>query len=266
MKSYEMVETLSNKAHVSLEQAKDALEHSNWDILDAAIYIERHRGAPGVPPAPHPAPGPAYYVSGRQAPPPPPPQGVYAKRGFDRPGPFDPRYDFNKANGGAPYYQQGPNGAPVPPVPPKPQRQFENEPVGEFVGKLAGILENLVNHIFRCSFVIRRHGEVIGSIPLLVFIILTFAFIWLAIPLIVLGAAFDCKYSLGVDPKTTKPVTDFFDQTMTNAERAKENIINETQNVRAAYEQTKKDFTEDFRKGKESVRVDLTKHNDAPKE
>lgn len=263
MKSYEMVETLSNKAHVSLEQAKDALEHSNWDILDAAIYIERHKVAPGTPPAPHPAPGPAYYVSGRQAPP-PPPQGVYATRGFDRPGPFDPRFDFNKANGGAPDPNQV-NGGQIPPYRPQRQREFENEPVGEFVGRLAGLLENVVNHIFRCSFVVRRHGQVICSIPLLIFIILICCFIPLVIPLIVLGAAFDCKYSLGVDPRTTKPVTDFIDQTFTTAERAKESIINETQNVRAAYEQTKKDFTEDFKKGKESVRVDLTKHDDAPK-
>ena len=43
MKSYEMVETLSEKAHVSLEQAKNALEKSNWDMLDAAIYLERNR-------------------------------------------------------------------------------------------------------------------------------------------------------------------------------------------------------------------------------
>lgn len=43
MKSYEMVETLSTKAHVTLDKAKEALEKSNWDMLDAAIYLEANR-------------------------------------------------------------------------------------------------------------------------------------------------------------------------------------------------------------------------------
>ena len=43
MKSYEMVEKLSEKAHVTLDTAKDALEKSNWDILDAAIYLEKNK-------------------------------------------------------------------------------------------------------------------------------------------------------------------------------------------------------------------------------
>lgn len=264
-----MVETLSNKAHVSLEQAKNALEHSNWDILDAAIYIERHRGAPNE------QPGPAYFVSGKQTPP-----GGYAHPGFERPGPFDPRTDFNKPFGGnypppppgavPPYkgYPQPPFGGPRPTPPPR-QPQFENEPVGEFIGKLAGLLENVVNHIFRASFVVRRHGQVVFSIPILIFLILTLTCLWAAIPLLVLGIAFDCKYSIGVDPKSERPVSDFLDHTVNSAlntaERAKENIMNETQNVRAAYEQTKKEFTEDFKKGKDSVAVDLTKHDDTPK-
>ncbi len=44
MKSYEMVETLSDKAKVTLAEAKEALEKSNWDMLDAAIYLEEHKG------------------------------------------------------------------------------------------------------------------------------------------------------------------------------------------------------------------------------
>lgn len=281
MKSYEMVEALSTKANVSLEQAKDALEHSNWDILDAAIYIERRKNAPGVPPAPNPAPGPAYFVSGKLN----ETEGRFASPGFGRHGSFDPRTDFNKPQGAncpppypphppVPPYAPGANpyaGAPNGGVPPYsvPPKQFENEPVGEFVGRLAGMLENVVNHIFKTSFVVRRHERVIFSVPLLIFIILVCVFLWAAIPLLVLGIAFDCKYSLGIDPKSTQPVSDFIDQTVNSAlntaERAKESFMNETQNARAAYEQSKKEFTEDFKKGKESVRIDLTKHDDTPR-
>lgn len=37
----EKVEKLKSKAGVSLEEAKVALENSNWDMLDALIYLEK---------------------------------------------------------------------------------------------------------------------------------------------------------------------------------------------------------------------------------
>lgn len=41
MTNLEMVEKLREKANVSYEEAKDALEKSNWDILDAIVLLER---------------------------------------------------------------------------------------------------------------------------------------------------------------------------------------------------------------------------------
>lgn len=41
MERYEMAELLSQKAGVSLEQARTALENNNWDMLDAMIDLER---------------------------------------------------------------------------------------------------------------------------------------------------------------------------------------------------------------------------------
>jgi len=41
MTHYEMVELLREKANVSYEEAKDALEASNWDLLDAIVLLER---------------------------------------------------------------------------------------------------------------------------------------------------------------------------------------------------------------------------------
>ncbi len=287
MKSYEMVETLSNKAHVTLEQAKEALERSNWDILDAAIYIERQKAENDARQAQGAAPNSAYYVSGRQT----GNGGTFATPGFNRSGPFDPRTDFNKANGGVsqpqgqnyvPPYKDFPNrgltlekDAPqgqgyVPPYKNFPQQKpIQNEPVGEFVGKLAGLLENVVNHIFGTLFVVKRHNAVILAVPLLIFIVAMFGFWWAIVPLIVLGVAFECKYSLGVRDKDTQTVSDFIDRTVNSAlntaEKAKESIMNETQNVRAAYEQSKKDFAEDFKKGKDSVAVDLSKNDSEPR-
>ncbi len=42
MDNFEKVEKLREHANVSYEEAKKALENSNWDILDAMIYLEQN--------------------------------------------------------------------------------------------------------------------------------------------------------------------------------------------------------------------------------
>ena len=44
MTNYEMVEKLSEKMGVTLEEAKTALEASDWDMLDAALLLEKEHG------------------------------------------------------------------------------------------------------------------------------------------------------------------------------------------------------------------------------
>lgn len=41
MENYEKVEKLRERANVSYEEAKEALENNNWDILDAMIALEK---------------------------------------------------------------------------------------------------------------------------------------------------------------------------------------------------------------------------------
>lgn len=41
MDHFEKVEKLRERANISYAQAKDALEHSNWDLLDAMVYLEQ---------------------------------------------------------------------------------------------------------------------------------------------------------------------------------------------------------------------------------
>ena len=41
MEKVEMVEKLRSKTNISYEEAKDTLENTNWDILDAVVYLER---------------------------------------------------------------------------------------------------------------------------------------------------------------------------------------------------------------------------------
>lgn len=42
MEKLKLVDKLKNKANISHEEAKDALEKSNWDMLEAMLYLEAH--------------------------------------------------------------------------------------------------------------------------------------------------------------------------------------------------------------------------------
>lgn len=51
MEHFELVEKLVNTFGVSYEKAKEALEASNWDAIDAAIYLEKEKnGTPKAEP------------------------------------------------------------------------------------------------------------------------------------------------------------------------------------------------------------------------
>ena len=45
MTHYEMAEKLAEKMNVSLEEAKTALEACDWEMLDAALILEKEHGA-----------------------------------------------------------------------------------------------------------------------------------------------------------------------------------------------------------------------------
>ena len=43
MEEFQIVEKLKNKTNISYEEAKEALEKSNWDILDAIVFLEEKK-------------------------------------------------------------------------------------------------------------------------------------------------------------------------------------------------------------------------------
>lgn len=42
MEKIELIEKLKSKTNINAEEAKDALEKNDWDILDALVYLERN--------------------------------------------------------------------------------------------------------------------------------------------------------------------------------------------------------------------------------
>ena len=46
MENLKLVDKLKNKTNISYEEAKTVLEKSNWDILDAMLYLEEKGKVP----------------------------------------------------------------------------------------------------------------------------------------------------------------------------------------------------------------------------
>lgn len=42
MEDHKLIDKLKNETNISYEEAKIAIEKSNWDILDAFVYLEEN--------------------------------------------------------------------------------------------------------------------------------------------------------------------------------------------------------------------------------
>ena len=197
MNSYEMVETLSEKAHVSLEQAKNALEKSNWDMLDAAIYLERTRDNMN-PQAYQQAPGYQYVSSQMNS-----VGGQFRQPPFSPNAPFPPNpgYGAPPNVGKQPGFNPPPYGNPGFYGPPPFRNQYYNHrrnSVDEFLNKAGNRAEKVIGDGTSNFFVVRRQGNKIIQLPILLFIIMLLATLPV-FPVVVfaffIGLMFECKYS-----------------------------------------------------------------------
>lgn len=228
MKSYEMVETLSQKSHVTLEQAKDALEKSNWDMLDAAIYLER-TGAANSNRADGTPNGVSYSTSPQNNNPQQMPFGANPQYG--NPGQNGGQYvnpPYNGSQCGNAQYGSGQYGNPQ-----YGNAQYGNAGQGksfgasinEWLNKAAGVIEKIIGNGVENSFVVSKNGNQIIQIPVLVFIILLLGIFPMSVILLVVGLFFDFKYSfIGKDMKDIS-VNDM----MNSASNAADKIKNDFQ-------------------------------------
>ena len=237
MKSYEMVETLSDKAHVTLEQAKDALEKSNWDMLDAAIYLERTKGSMNAPTYPQ---GPGYqYVSSQQnsfggqfRQPPFPPNPPYPPQpGFKQPprGNFPPKPGRQPGFNPPPFGNPGFNGAPPFKNPGNPGYNPQGKSVDEFLNKASNKAEKVIGDGTSNFFVVRRNGEKLIQLPILLFIIILLATLPvfpIVIVILIAGLVFECKYSFEGKTIENMPINNVMNTTANFAKAVKNDIKN----------------------------------------
>ena len=235
MKSYEMVETLSDKTKVSLAEAKEALENSNWDMLDAAIYIEKHKAH-----SQNPMPGYTESYQSEQ-------NGQYSTpnythfSGAPNNQPFD---NTQNPFGGQAYNQYGNsyNSGPfnVPPY----DRQYNQPPVsiGEMLGRICGKIENLINKCFRGSFVVSRKGRRIMQFPILIFLIAVLFGFWSLLPFFLISLFFGFSYSFEYNAEKKETINDFFSDAKNTADKMKNDFRASRDVVKEEYDILKKDF------------------------
>lgn len=160
----EQVEKLREKSGLSYEQAKQVLEHTGGDLLEALIVLERQGVLQG---------GSACYTTraGGTEPAPPPPPG----RGRAGRGTGTLPAGLERQSG------QGQSGQ---------ARPGFKEQLRQLLA--AGL--DLLRHATVNQFQVWRNGEMTTSMPVLILVLLVVAAFWISVPLLVVGLFFGYQY------------------------------------------------------------------------
>lgn len=149
MADLELVEKLRERAHVTYDEAKEALDACDDDLLDAVIYLERKGKVP-----------------------PPSGNGTYSSRQTE-----STQQEFTSYT----TYKK-----------PKSDDGSFSDLMRRFADWIAGLLRKGRDNLF----VVRRHGKVIVSLPVLVVILLIIFCFWPSVIALVTGLFFSCRYSV----------------------------------------------------------------------
>lgn len=158
MNKLEQIEKLRERAQVTYDEAREAYEQANEDLLDALIILERQGKV-------RPPQGDGYYRSEQQSAQPEIQGQGQRQEYFHR----DREQDQKQENA-----QEG---------------NFK-----ETLGKIWKGFTELVNKGNTTSFEILREKEHVASFPVTVLVLLLLFAPWITIPLIVIGLFFDFHY------------------------------------------------------------------------
>lgn len=163
MDKLEQIEKLRERAKVSYDEAREAYEHANGDLLDALIYLEKQGKV-------RPPQGDGYYRSEQQQ---VQNEQVYEEQ---REGRSEGRRNSHE------------------------QSRRENNNFKEALEKIWSFFSGLVQKGNNTSFEVLRDKEHMASFPVTVLAILLIFAPWITIPLIVIGLFFGFHYQfVGLD-------------------------------------------------------------------
>ncbi len=239
MKSYEMVETLSDKAKVTLEEAKNALDSTNWDMDQAETLLKQRKTVNPAPQNTAPqntAPqnsAPQNSAPGTTTPGSPlnslqgekyggyynPNQPVISGKAFNKDGGaqspnYSQNYNYNPG-GQNPGYSQNYNYNPG----------YQGTSVSEMFGRACGNAENVIDKGLRSNFIVSKNGKVLFQLPLIVSAILGVTFLPTVAAGLFVGLCCDCKYSIGDNRPESNPFDNMMNKAKQTTDKMKEDFI-----------------------------------------
>ncbi len=153
----EQVERLREKADVSYAQAKQALEYSGGNLLDALIYLEEQGAIP--------RPQGAYYSTRNETPPPPPVRDELATLGEKKGG--KEKREKKKAGG-----------------------------MGVKVISGKTLFSTLRRWLIDNELEIWRKGQPVTSLPILILVVLVLFAFYITVPALILGLFLGFRYQI----------------------------------------------------------------------
>lgn len=182
MDKLEKAELIVEKTGVLFEDAKDALEANDYDVLDAIVWLERQGRT---------ARQTASYTTGT-------PDDVVAAAEMSQ-----AQSDYERAT-----------------------KQ------GKFSRVLSNAMDILRVGLKKCvdtSFVVRRHGDQILSVPVLVLLLLIVFAFWITIPLLVIGLFCDFKYRFEGIGAVTVDINEVADRVSEGIDNFKRDVTRDNQ-------------------------------------
>ena len=185
MVTLEQVEKLKERANVSYEDAKIALEASQGDLLEAVIYLEKMGKVP--------APQSGSFNTAWAA------NGEGGKRrgglGADRNG-YQYEHECKK----------------------------RRSSFGQQMKALWAGFCRLVHKANSNQFEIHRHGRCLVDIPVTLLLIAILFFFWVTIPLLIIALFFDCRYRFSGPDLEKKGINSVMDSAAETAESIKRSV------------------------------------------
>ena len=197
MATLEMVEKLRERADVTFDEAKTALDQSDNDLLEALIYLEKNGKA--TPPNYG-----GFYSS------------QYNEEPYDRKNRFYYQQDSRSKRGRHKKknkYNQY-------------QEQEHNQNVSNFFKKLGAFLGKALYIGNRTTIEVLRNGQLIFGLPLtilVIFLAFFFQYIFLAV---VISLFCGVRYRVNGDAFNNEPINSVMDSAANAAESLKDNIKN----------------------------------------
>ena len=200
MITLEQVEKLKERANVSYEDAKSALEITDGDLLEAVIYLEKQGKMRG----------PQMSSYNTQT------GGVHGEQSFQGDeGPWDGR----KWRGSRDPRWQGQNDYEYA----RQRKHHFREKCGIVWRKFCA----LVRKANANQFMVNQGNRVVISMPVTVLALAVLFFFWVTIPLLIIGLFCDCRYRFKGPDLGREDINHVMDQAASTVENIKRSVLSE---------------------------------------